>query len=720
MIINKINDTIMSEANVAEENNSELIIILEIVNEICKKNAVDFFAVGALLKEALFCHEILDEEKIRSYKIGMTRSDYDRIKSQIINMIILKKDSIIAREGITKEGKKQDTIQIGKNKTFYELKNGQNVKAVNFSILEIIPFDYNFRNGTFYSAENFKLNITKKDLFPIKYEYVNRVKLGIPNNYRAWIHNFDASLPVYSELDALQHVNKMQSSILKKIDFLFSSEGLNYFAFSSLLVGAEYYNDFPVSSQIENFKLGMVSEDFKKIRKFDFSGVFNGDIVIQDSLKTEKLESSILIGKYVQYYYYREGKYHFSAKFCGIEICPFEYVPDSYEQQRFYFWLIRKLRFLYNSKMTTHDNSLCTRSILCLYKNILRGALISLSKKYFKKTKTFACIIPRKSKIICYNQIFPLKRCKFRDFEISVPNDISVWCILPNQEIEKRTKSIQKVSLEILKKIDYACSQLGIGYFICGGSMLGAVRDGGFIPWDDDIDVGMLRKDYDIFLKYGQKVLGDDLFLQTRETDPKIPYLFSKVRKNNTLYVTNYNEFRHFHKGICVDVFPFDNIPNDPYEQDAFRKEVRKWEKLHNRVVNKQKPQDYFMSDFHGLEQGIVHLVNLIHRKVYCLIPLWLTQEIYLRHAEKYDTLEGLNYVASFVPSYTYIKKDDLLPYKRINFSGFMALAPKHPEVFLEMQYGDFMKLPPLHHRMGHDLIKWSVNTRLHERGDFK
>ena len=214
--------------------------------------------------------------------------------------------------------------------------------------------------------------------------------------------------------------------------------------------------------------------------------------------------------------------------------------------------------------------------------------------KFNQKTNTYACVTPNRTSIITSEQLFPLQRCAFRDFQLSVPNDISVWCHLFTPEVEEQTKNIQKVSLEILKKIDRVCQELGIGYFICGGSMLGAVRHGGFIPWDDDIDIGMLRKDYEVFLKEGQRLLGDEVFLQTRETDPEIPYLFSKVRANNTLYVTNYNVFRNFHKGICVDVFPFDNIPDKEKEQNAFRKQVRFWEKIHNRVVNKQKPEKYF------------------------------------------------------------------------------------------------------------------------------
>ena len=75
----------------------------------------------------------------------------------------------------------------------------------------------------------------------------------------------------------------------------------------------------------------------------------------------------------------------------------------------------------------------------------------------------------------------------------------------------------------------------------------------------------------------------------------------------------------------------------------------------------------------------------------------------------------GLSYVASFVPSYTYIKREDLLPYKDVIFENLTVKVPNKPEVFLEMQYGDYMQMPPIHKRVGHDLIRWSVNFDLEE-----
>lgn len=96
--------------------------------------------------------------------------------------------------------------------------------------------------------------------------------------------------------------------------------------------------------------------------------------------------------------------------------------------------------------------------------------------------------------------------------------------------MHKMTK-LQKIELEILKKIDEVCKKHNIKYWIDSGTLLGAVRHKGFIPWDDDIDIAMLREDYEKFLKVAQKDFGNEYFLQTKNTDKKYPLFYAKVRK---------------------------------------------------------------------------------------------------------------------------------------------------------------------------------------------
>ena len=120
--------------------------------------------------------------------------------------------------------------------------------------------------------------------------------------------------------------------------------------------------------------------------------------------------------------------------------------------------------------------------------------------------------------------------------------------------------SAQKIMLEILQEVHKICVANDITYWIEAGTLLGAKRHKGFIPWDDDIDIAMPRKDYNKFLKIAQEKLPQDMFLQNKETEPDYYLPFSKIRKNNTLLIeTGETGEENYHHGIFIDIFPFDN-----------------------------------------------------------------------------------------------------------------------------------------------------------------
>lgn len=98
---------------------------------------------------------------------------------------------------------------------------------------------------------------------------------------------------------------------------------------------------------------------------------------------------------------------------------------------------------------------------------------------------------------------------------------------------------VQSIILSIFKEIVRICDENDIIYFIINGTALGAVRHGGFIPWDDDIDIGMTRENYDHFLSIAQEKLPQDLFLQTVETEPNSPFYCAKVRKTERNLLKN-------------------------------------------------------------------------------------------------------------------------------------------------------------------------------------
>ncbi len=122
-------------------------------------------------------------------------------------------------------------------------------------------------------------------------------------------------------------------------------------------------------------------------------------------------------------------------------------------------------------------------------------------------------------------------------------------------------RKMQLVELELIKELDRVCRNNNIGYVIVGGSMLGAVRHQGFIPWDDDADIAMLREDYDEFKKHINELDPNICFFQDNETDPFYRWGYGKLRRTGSKYIRVGQEHLKCKTGIFIDVFPMDDIP---------------------------------------------------------------------------------------------------------------------------------------------------------------
>lgn len=134
---------------------------------------------------------------------------------------------------------------------------------------------------------------------------------------------------------------------------------------------------------------------------------------------------------------------------------------------------------------------------------------------------------------------------------------------------------IQKVSFELLCQFVDICEKLELPYFLVCGSALGAVKYGGFIPWDDDVDVAMQREDYERFLREAPALLPEHLKLQNIHNNKAFPLLMTKlVNTQTTLIETQFLQLP-IHHGIFLDIFPLDGYPAGGWEGKLF--ELRKW-----------------------------------------------------------------------------------------------------------------------------------------------
>lgn len=131
--------------------------------------------------------------------------------------------------------------------------------------------------------------------------------------------------------------------------------------------------------------------------------------------------------------------------------------------------------------------------------------------------------------------------------------------------------------LDIMAEIVRVCEVCDIPYFIQGGTAIGALFNKGIVPWDDDIDIGMTRADYERFLQLAPQHLRPQYFLEWFGTESNTPFYFAKVKKNGTLFVEEMFRDMDIHHGIFVDIFPYDRIPDNPILERLHRFRSRFW-----------------------------------------------------------------------------------------------------------------------------------------------
>ena len=147
--------------------------------------------------------------------------------------------------------------------------------------------------------------------------------------------------------------------------------------------------------------------------------------------------------------------------------------------------------------------------------------------------------------------------------------------------VSARMKAVWAAQLMLLQCFDEVCRRYGLTYFAGGGTLLGAVRHGGFIPWDDDIDLFMLRRDYDRLLAVGDTAFSPPCFWQTAYNDVNYSRGHAQLRLDGTTAILEGERGHYtFHQGIFIDVFPLDAVPDGEGEQAAQRRRLARWNRL--------------------------------------------------------------------------------------------------------------------------------------------
>lgn len=275
-------------------------------------------------------------------------------------------------------------------------------------------------------------------------------------------------------------------------------------------------------------------------------------------------------------------------------------------------------------------------------------------------------------------------------------------------------KLIQKIELENLRVFIDVCRQLNLEYFLYGGTLLGAEKYQGFIPWDDDVDVALTRKNYEKFIRYAPSLLPKDYFLQTPYNCPQSPYPYAKLRRRGTRYVEYANRNVPIETGIYIDIYPVDKIP----QQENLRKKqfsnVRRWILLY---VCRQVP--LYDKKVPGKWGGIKRLVKWVICQLVKIFPPSYYLHKIDRYMQMYNGTNTQHYAALNSPNYNNIYKH-LYPLAQGVFEGIPVKLPGNYQAHLRKRYGDYTQLPPEDKRVGHvpyildfgDILKYETDRK--------
>ncbi len=253
--------------------------------------------------------------------------------------------------------------------------------------------------------------------------------------------------------------------------------------------------------------------------------------------------------------------------------------------------------------------------------------------------------------------------------------------------VTKERKKLWAIQLDLLLKFDAVCKKNGLRYQLAGGSLLGAVRHKGYIPWDDDIDVLMPREDYQKLLAIGREAFYEPYFLQSPGADHGYFYAHTKLRNSRTSEVVQVFRYEKFNQGIGIDVFPVDHAKKEDLQE--------RYDQIKRLVIENST----------NMRRSNPELSEADRRRVAatpCRDPMEVWKEID-RIARKYEH-EDTGYLNTAVC--TIYKAEKLFLHEEwmsttvlCDFELFKFPIPTEYDKVLAAQYGDYMQLPPVEKR---------------------
>lgn len=271
-------------------------------------------------------------------------------------------------------------------------------------------------------------------------------------------------------------------------------------------------------------------------------------------------------------------------------------------------------------------------------------------------------------------------------------------------------KEVQRVELGILLEFDRICKKHDINYQLYAGTLLGAIRHKGFIPWDDDIDLAILRADYDKFLSVIKDELNSKYFFQTYETDPNYINRFAKIRKNETVFMEKLVKGLDMHHGIYIDIFVYDNI-----NLNSWKGKYQIWQLRSLDSFFKYRNKIRYQSLAPGFEKNkakfkykVIQALPITKLRIDNFLSKLMTK---FNHKET-EYLANFSYPSKESLENFMMKRETLEDSILWEFEGYNFPIPRNYDEVLRRGYGDYMQLPDKQNRVSHhNIVKIDLDT---------